>query len=342
MGTTTTRPSTEPAQYQPQENFEEFCQRHRGDRGCATSSARRATSPKGEAEAAAHNPWYSVPTFRRLAALLARLLPAWARGPARRNPGLTAWLILFTGVGLTIVAPGSRPPHPDHNPKRYQAWLQMRGEDAVRACVAEIGLNQTVVPTVRASRQSEWIAGTYSSWQATIAFNSRHEFGDAGLLAVAAHESVHALFDQLALRPEGGPREDFNLLVEETTAEILGAHIAGDALSRMGRDGTAFTAWLIDEHRRDCDPNRRGSVANHYFRARELDHDAFGDMPFRAALVHFGPPELVEAVVQICERERLPVTAAKAVSRRFIRDRISDRDQPISEEFERRMQAHWS
>jgi hypothetical protein len=351
MGTMDRRPdSTLPAASPADEpeSFDEFCRRHgAGSREPATTSARRKPVHGKKARRAPRprRPWYSVPTFRKLAELLARLLPPSIRGSkaaevARRNPGLTAWLILFTAVGLTVVAPDSGTPHPGRNPERYQAYLQARGQDAVRACIAEIGFQHAMVPAVRAGIDDRWIAGTYTPKRSTISFNARHVFGDAELLAVAAHESVHALFDQHSLRPYGGPHADFNILVEETAADVLGAHIAGDAWSRMGHDGQAFTDWLIDQHRKDCDPNRSGSIAHHYFNVRARDHSSFGGMSFRAALVHYGPLELVDAVARICEQERLARDAADAISKRFIRGPLNPADRSIRDEVKRRKREY--
>jgi len=292
-------------------------------------------------------PWWSMPTFGRLAAPILRLLPqrlrrgaSQAARAARCRPGAAAWLLLFALVGLTVVGPRSIDPRPNLSQGRYRAALQTRGHDAVRASAAEIGLRRTVIPTVRATHEQEWIGGYFAPASFTIAFNSRHEFADAFLLAVAAHESVHALFDQYGLKSaHEGPDGFFQLLVEETTAEVLGAHIAGRAWSRRGGKGDKLTAALLDSHRRDCDPHRPGSVANHYFVKRREGGEAFSDLPREEALSHFGPPALVDAVAQICERERLPLDAARAVAARFMRPRLATADRPIREEFDLRYTA---
>lgn len=377
MGTMEQRPDaspTPPPQAPADEpmSFDEYYRRHGGRRLAITSSARRAPAPEqpasglmdllrqpialpGRRSSEACPPprragaarWYAVPTIRRLATWIAGLLPGRLRRSkaaelARRNPGLAVWLMVFAGVGAAVVGPASGDPHPRRTPERYRAWLQARGQDAVRACIAEIGLKQSVMPTVRAVSDAPWIAGTYSPWQSTIAFNSRHEFSDAGLLAVAAHESVHALFDQHALQPGGGPHDDFNMLVEETAAEILGAHIAGDAWGRMGGDGDRLQRAIIEDHRRQCDLRIPGSIAQQYFASAERDPEAFGGMPFYEALVHYGPLELVDEVARICEREPLPLEAARAISRRFIRPQLAPRDRPILDSFECRRQARWN
>ncbi len=280
-----------------------------------------------------------MPTFRRLAAFISRLLPERLKRSkgarlARRNPGLTAWLVVFTGAGMMIAAQETGDPRPDRNPARYRAWLQERGERAVRASVAEIGLSRLVVPTVRAQPDRDWVAGTFSPWNGTIAFNSKHEFSDAYLLSVAAHESVHALFDQHGLRPNTGRHADFHLLVEETAAEVLGAYIAGDAWSRDGGDGLALTAQLLEDHRRACSPTYPNSVYNKYLAPGRNSSEGVDRERWQSALVHYGPLQLVNAIDETCRWKTDRVAAAKAIARRFLRAELLPVDRPILEEFE--------
>jgi hypothetical protein len=242
---------------------------------------------------------------------------------------------VIPGTILMIAAQETGTPRPDRHPARYRAWLQKRGERAVRASVAEIGLSRLVVPTVRAQPDRDWIAGSFSPWNGTIAFNSKHEFSDAYLLSVAAHESVHALFDQHGLRPNTGRHADFNLLVEETTAEVLGAYIAGDAWSRDGGDGLALTAQLLEDHRRACSPTYPNSVYNKYLAPGRNSSEAYDQERWHSALVHYGPLQLVNAIDETCRWKTNRVAAARAIARRFLRAELLPADRPIFEEFER-------
>ena len=131
---------------------------------------------------------------------------------------------------------------------------------------------------------------------------------------------MHAIFDHAGLDSDYGSRDWARCqLVEETTAYVLGAYIAGASRTRQGGDGQALTSRLIEHYREACDwsspkcPRRKlweQGVAEGY---ESIDPwDAF------SVAIHFGPVELVDAIDQICRENPDPWVAAHVVAERYI------------------------
>jgi hypothetical protein len=243
---------------------------------------------------------------------------------------------MFACLGVFIAGQGTVVPlSPDRNPVRYQKWLQQKGTEAVQASLAEIGAGITV-PSVRARPIDDWIVGTYQRGDRVVTFNSTKEFSDTFLLEVAAHESVHAIFDQRRLQPHSTTHGEFFGLVNETAAYVLGAHIAGDAWGRLGHRGRALSGKLIQDHLWACDPSNPDSMYSRYLAPGRRKAEALDRDRWHSILIHYAPLDLIDAIDQICREHPLPTAAAEAIARRFMRTDLCAADQAIFEEFERR------
>jgi hypothetical protein len=324
-----------------------LCRTIRNERPQETSSARKAPRPSNRPRPPRCglarrylNTDFSFPTFLKLWTWVVALFPKRVRRSpvsrlARRYPGLLAWCVVFSCVGVLIAGQGSGIPHPHRNPAKYQKWLQERGAEAVRATLAEIGPG-VIVPVVRARPINDWVIGTYNGGDRTVTFNSDYEFDDALMLDVAAHECVHAIFDQEGLAPYSTKHRDYFSVVNETAAYVLGAYIAGDAYSRLGNDGELLTEKLIQEYRHACDPANPASMFNQYLAPGRRNSGDFDRERWHSALIHYGPLDLVDAVDQICRQRPVPTSAAKAIAHRFMRTDLGGNDRAILEEFDRR------
>ena len=328
--------------------FMALCRTIRNERPRETSSARKAPSasnrqrpPRRGLARRYLNTDFSAPTFVKLWSWIVALVPTRVKRSSivrfgRRYPGLLAWCVVFSCIGVIVTSQGTGTPHPHRNPAKYQEWLQKRGARAVRASLAEIGPS-IIVPTVRARPINDLAIGTYHGGTRTVTFNSDYEFDDTLMLDVAAHECVHAIFHQNGLVPYSTMHRDYFSVVNETAAYVLGAYIAGDAWSRLGNNGPLLTENLIQEHRRACDPANPNSMFRRYLAPGRRRSGEFDREHWHSALIHFGPLELVDAVDQICRQYRVPTSAAKAIAQRFMRTDLRGKDRAILEEFERRM-----
>ena len=331
-------------------SFDEYYRRHGGRRLAITSSARRAPeAPRPRPGLTKllltpiplpRLPRLGLGLIRRLFARLRRLLPGRVRRSkaarvVRSHPGLSAWLVVFLGAWAVVGAGQLVEPHIRWEPERYGKWLARRGARAVKATLAEIGPG-VHVPKVRAMSISESILGLYHYRDSSVTFNAGREYDDLLLFDVTAHECVHAIYHQHDLIPLGTPRDDFFTLVDETTAYVLGAHIAGELWAQRGYDGSLLTEAMFQNYRSACDPANPVSIYARFLDPDRAEPNAVDRGEWHSLLVHFGPPlELVDAIHDISYLNSDPVTACRKIADRFMRKDLDPRDQPILEAFER-------
>jgi hypothetical protein len=250
----------------------------------------------------------------------------------RHHPGVAAWAAILVGAIGIMSSYYLRTP--DLYDQRYQRWMRLRGTDAVQAALAEIGPG-IPEPRIQAVPTDPIIAGWYNGTTHTVAFTTNRELSDFELVEIAAHESVHAIFAQEGLVPSSKTHQDFFRVVNETTAFVLGAYIAGDVVSKQGGDGRSFSSFLVQWHRNACDPDLPDSTYNYYLAPGRPGSADFDRHEWWVMLTHYGPTQLVDAVDLICCQNPDPTDAVKAVARRFMRTDLAPRDRPIYEEFQR-------
>ncbi len=314
-----------------------------------TSSARRPQSapPRTESfrqllQRPIHLPHIPLPPVPKVLKRLPSPIPGWVKRSryaqfAGRQPGWSAWLLVFAAVGTLIASRGIVTPHPDSHPIRYERWLEKKGSGTVNAVLVEIG-PEIHVPTVRAQPINDMYVAYYTGWDRAVTFNSEYEYFDYELMDVAAHECVHAIFHQQGLIPK--KYDAYFTMVNETAAEVLGAHIAGDVWSRKGDKGSVLTEVLIQKYRRGCNPANPDSYYSRYLAPGRRESDDFIRERWHSVLIHYGPLQLVDEIDKICLRKPDPIDAARAIANRFMRTDLMRRDVPILEEFRRR-QRQW-
>ncbi len=163
--------------------------------------------------------------------------------------------------------------------------------------------------------------GSYRPGEALITFNSEAIVSRSEFELIAAHECVHAIFDSEGLDADYGTRDWASCqLVEETTAYVLGAHIAGAARTRQGGDGEALTSRLIHLYREACDWSSPKCQRRKLWEQAIAEGDESID-PWDAFQIeiHFGSVELVDAIDQICRDNPDPRVAARVVADRYIK-----------------------
>jgi hypothetical protein len=162
-------------------------------------------------------------------------------------------------------------------------------------------------------------SGAYDPEENEIVVGAHVDRDQEYLLVIAAHETVHALFSQSSLERDKREYPEYWLQVEETTAYILGAHIAGRALSRRGGNGEALTRDLLAEYRDLCDPDNPDSHRHRIEAHRRAPEDSGDSHLWIFQLdVHFGPLEMVDGISEICRSVDDPWIAAHRVGQRYL------------------------
>ena len=236
----------------------------------------------------------------------------------RRKSGFLPWILAFCFLGAHIQVADFVRGEAEFHPTSQDRVVERMAKEAVRRSLQVVGHGATVSST--SVRPMEWIAiAKYSRWDDSIRFAAGRFFDADQMLHTAAHESVHAIFDQANLNPySSSPVWESRLLVEETTAEVLGAHIAGRVRTRSGGDGDSFTRTLIAEYRRRCSSSPQGVRS---WLRRFVDHVGVDKINYDAVnliAIHYGPVEMVDAIDQICIENPDPWVAAHVVAERYI------------------------
>ncbi|NOZ94116.1 MAG: hypothetical protein GXP47_05150 [Acidobacteria bacterium] len=195
------------------------------------------------------------------------------------------------------------------------AAIRRRAERDVHDLLAIVG-HGIRVSSVRVVPLPPYVGGSYETEVQVVSFNSTVGWPEPELLYVAGHECVHALFYQAGLSRYGNGIE--SQVLEESTAVVLGAHLAGRVYSRRGHDGAWLTKEIVTSFRSMCsrdNPSSPGARIMREFlqgRFREVD-------PGEVEMVvsHFGNEHLVTALDTICRQHRDPWDAAHEVFRRF-------------------------
>ena len=237
---------------------------------------------------------------------------------ARRQSGITWWALVFCAIFVHFQLSDGRPGEPRYIPTAQDLQVERMARVAVGKSLRLIG-HGVEVGDVRVRPLETWVAAWYITNSDEIEFNAGIPFTADEVLNTAAHETVHALFDQAGLNPYSeSPAWDTRLLVEETTAKVLSAHIVGQIRSRCGGDGEELTRRFVDQHRKRC------SWAPQGYR-RFVWLASIHDWPVRiepdVAYVietHYGSVKRVDEIDQICRDNPDPWVAAHVIAERFI------------------------
>jgi len=192
---------------------------------------------------------------------------------------------------------------------------------ARRAVASSLGV---VGHGVRVSGVRVWPTQPYAEAQYwlgedRIEFSPGLLFTADEMLHTSAHETVHAIFDQANLNPySSDPTWDSRLLVEEVTASVLGSHIAGRVRTRQGVDGQSLTRRLVAEYRSRCTWSDSGMRRMVWRYATRIGVDKINSEVAYSIATHYGPPEMVDAIDQICRENPEPWDAAHVVTERYI------------------------
>ena len=238
-------------------------------------------------------------------------------GFVRRRPAAAAWAGVFLmAAGLAQVWGPS--PRPEFVPDERQRCVEKMARGAVERSLKVIG-HGVKVSSVTVSPMEWYKAASYRFGSAEVRFNPDVGFTADEVLWTAAHESVHALFDQAELRPlEVSLLWESRLLIEEMTAAVLGAHIAGRVRTLQGGDGESLTRLVIENYRRNCSFDHTGRRGRIWAVAHRSSLDR-ADWDFlKSVSIHYGPVELVDAIDRICQEHPDPWDAAHVVAERYI------------------------
>jgi hypothetical protein len=211
------------------------------------------------------------------------------------------------------------PAGPEYEPSEEEKWLLIRAREAVNQVGRVVGHNVRF-SEVRVRPLEPSTLARFHYLTGRVEFSSAHTFSVDELLDAAAHETVHAILHKAGLSTDRwSPGWEARLLVEETTAYVLGAHIAGQARTRQGGDGEALTRKLIARYRESTDWNSpscpRRKLWERAIETREADIDLWEGY---SIAVHFGSPEMVDAIDEICRAHPDPWDAAHAVAERYL------------------------
>lgn len=248
----------------------------------------------------------------------------------RRKSGLLPWVLTFCFLGAHIQVADFVRGEPGYLLTPQDKVVQRMAREAVHRSLQVIG-HGTEVSRTDVRPLDRIVVAQYSSEDNSIKFRAGRFFDADYMLYVAAHESVHAVFDKADLNPYSpSPVWESRLLVEEMTAKVLGAHIAGKVRTRSGGDGETLTRTLIAEYRRDCSWSPEGirswmwRAADHYGPDRIIPEVAL------SIAVHYGPVEMVDAIDRICRENLDPWVAAHVVAERHI-EPIDEPGQPAQQ-----------
>lgn len=238
---------------------------------------------------------------------------------ARRSPGLAVWCLVLMLAGTRM---WTRDPFPD-TLERDRAIREARQVAMARSFVYEsldvIG-HRVRIANVAGGYFGGRIYGFYDSETATIAINLDLWEGETRALFTAAHESVHALFQRITGVDDHTPYRASHELVEETTASVLGAYIAGRVWEQRGHDGEALTRRLISEHRDYCDPTKPHSLYQEIAESQaEFGSHAFSPEKEWSMHIHFGSTALVDDIDAICRAQPSAWAAANAIIEKYMK-----------------------
>jgi len=228
-------------------------------------------------------------------------------------------MFVFVVLGFQIQVWEGPPEGPDYLPTEQDNWVQLRAQDAVSRVLRVIG-HDVSVNRVHARPGGDFVLATYWARHSQITFNSEAIVSQAEFELIAAHECVHAIFDRAGLDADYSSKDWARCqLVEETTAYVLGAHIAGMVRTRQGGDGEALRSKLIEMYREACDWSspkcRRREL---WEKAIKEGEESIDQREAFAIEIHFGSVELINAIDQICRENPDPWKAAHVVAERYI------------------------
>jgi len=159
-------------------------------------------------------------------------------------------------------------------------------------------------------------AAAYRPGWAFIQVNSDIDWTYEELLAAVGHECVHGIFDQSDL---SGYRVSLqHQIIEESTAEILGVHLAGQVLTAKGRDGVTFTKNHVAKYRALCTRDSPGSAGRRYL--QYLTRHGISNIDpqlVRLIMNHYGNERLVDEIDVMCKETHDPWEVARRVSDRY-------------------------
>jgi len=202
-----------------------------------------------------------------------------------------------------------------------------RTEDLRASVVATVGQvldevgHGVSVTSVRAQPLAH-VGATYSGGWRVITVNSALSWRDQDLLQAIGHECTHALFDQAGLSHYS--RSLSHQIVEESAAEVLGAHLAGRVWSRQGHDGEALTRSLVDSFASSCsggfmDPRRRLADEIVHSMGRDVSNEEF-----QLILSHYGNDRMVREMDRLCRESADPWEAAHRIAAEFRLDSLTE------------------
>lgn len=259
---------------------------------------------------------------RKLMSELRRFGPwldkSWVAMFPRRHPAFALWIYVFVCVGLAARVWTGPPQGPDYHPTEQDLRVEWMAKVAVERALDLIG-HGVRVDDVRVWPLEHFVLAQYIRHSNSIEFAAGVLVSAEEVELAAAHEAVHALFHQADLNPYAdSPVWDTRLLVEETAAEVLSAHIVGHIRARRGIDGEPLTRRCVGEYRLHCTWSPGG-------RRRFVWLSTIHNWPSRPApdsavsiAVHFGSPERVDAMDRICRENPDPWVAAHVIAERYI------------------------
>lgn len=241
----------------------------------------------------------------------------------RRQPGVALWLLVFAMFGLPAAQQGLS------RAKWFERDEVETGreicDDPVLLETFSRNVNDALIEIghgVRVERVLVVRTGlhkaAYNRTDNTIFLNSELGSDEQDLLRCVSHECVHAIFTQAYLNQYAYLDPDHALRIEETTASVLGAHIAGRVVTRRGGDGASVTAEIVKKYRDDCDPKKPGSGHREFRRMQDTMHiDGHRPWQVKSLEVHYWSPRMVDEIDTICRANPDPWEAAHAVARRY-------------------------
>ena len=237
----------------------------------------------------------------------------------RRHPAVALWIFVFVCFGLAIEVWKGPPPAHEYRPTEQDRWMQARMQDAVDRALRVIG-HGVVVDHVNAQPRGGGFLASYHRSTNQVWVDSEAVFSQAEFELVAAHECVHAIFDEAWIKDLYRKRDWANCqLIEEMTAYVLGAHIAGRMRARKGGDGPALTEKLISMYRENCDWSSEESQRRKLWETAATEGEkAIDPSEAFSVEIHFGSTELVDAIDEICREHPEPWDVVQVVAKRFI------------------------
>ncbi len=236
----------------------------------------------------------------------------------RRQRAIALWIYLFVCLGLVLGVWTGPPKALEYRPSEQDLKIESMAKVAVRRALNVIG-HGVRVADVRVRPLSHFALAQYIRSADSIEFAAGVLISAEEIELTAAHETVHAIFDQADLNPYAeSPVWDTRLLVEEIAAEVLSAHIVGRNRTLRGLDGESLTRRCVDQYRELCTWSPGGMRR---FVWLSSIHDWAGQpAPDHAYLiaVHYGSTERVDDMDRICRESSDPWVAAHVIAERYI------------------------